>query len=159
MIVPLQRVIFGEYVRKWCRRPYPNHPKGCPNYGKRATCPPEAPMFDKLGLEPPYYLVIQEFDIEAQEKRMLERHPKWSKRQARCCLYWQRGLMKRIRDEAEIFMVEHPQSVMIECPEGSGVNLYSTCRLHGIKLEKISLDMKIVRKMVMIGQHKKEVDR
>jgi hypothetical protein len=32
---------------KLCRLPYPNHPKGCPNYGKRALCPPKAPALGR----------------------------------------------------------------------------------------------------------------
>lgn len=151
MIIPLKRVIFGDYVRQWCKLPYPNHPNGCPMYDTRFSCPPYASKFDEL-VEPPYYLVIQEFDLEAQEKRMKERHPEWSKKMCRNCRYWQNSLMKRIIAEAQAYLWKFPQGIILKRPEANGVNLFATCRLHGIKLEVNP--QKIVKKMVIIGGRK-----
>ena len=120
-------------------------------YDTRKTCPPQAPMFYEL-IEPPYYLVIREFNLEAQEKRMKDRHPEWSRRQARCCLYWQRGFMKRIMQEARQFLWQFPEGRILERPEANCVNLFSTCRIHGIKLEPNP--QQVVRKMVMVGKRK-----
>lgn len=65
--------------------------------------------------------------------------------------------MNRIRAEAKKFLAGFHGGVIIKCPEACGVNLYSTCRLHGINLEKISLDLKTVRKMVMIGRRERPI--
>ncbi|MHA1777817.1 MAG: hypothetical protein DRO88_12840 [Promethearchaeia archaeon] len=32
-----------KMVQENCRKPYKNHPKGCPNYGKNWSCPPYSP--------------------------------------------------------------------------------------------------------------------
>ena len=150
MIVPLKRVIYGEYVRKWCLLPYPGHPHGYPMYGKRTGCPPIAPMLDEL-VEPPFYLVIREFDLEAQEKQMRARHPEWSRKQCRNPRYWQQGLMRDLIREAEEFAAWNlPKSMILVRPEAHGVNLFSTCRIHGITIEKDP--QRVVKKMVLIGK-------
>lgn len=153
MIVPLERVIYGEYVRGWCKLPYPKHPNGCSMYGLRPDCPPEAPMFDKV-IEAPYFLVIQEFDLEIQEEEMKRRHPEWSRKMCRNPRYWQKGLLKRLMLEAQEFLLQNPISnaLILKRPEANGVNLFSTCRIHGIKLERNP--QKIVKKMVIIGKRR-----
>ena len=37
-------VVVDYRARDWCRLPYPDHPRGCPNFGRRADCPPMAPL-------------------------------------------------------------------------------------------------------------------
>lgn len=152
MIYPLYIIISGDYVAGWCRLPYPGHPKGCPNFGKKEGCPPKAPRYDEV-IDPPYYLVWQQFDLAAQEKRMKERHPEWSTRQARCCLYWQRGLMSEIIDEAWAFIyTEFPDGKILMNPEGALVDLFATCKKHGIYLERDYLNQQYVYKMVIVGK-------
>lgn len=34
--------------RKLCAVPYKDHPYGCPKYGSKNSCPPNAPMFDEV---------------------------------------------------------------------------------------------------------------
>lgn len=158
MIISLQLIETAD-TAKWCRLPYPDHPKGCPNFGKKDGCPPTAKFWNEI-IEPPYYLVYQIFDLEAQEKRMLEKHSNWSKRQARCCLYWQRGLVNSIIFEAKELMhrlVLYSHGVeytILENPEGAGINLFKTCNRVGIKLEKDYLNQRYVYKMVIIGKKK-----
>jgi len=151
MIVPLQKVIWGEYVRDWCKLPYPYHREGCPMYGFLPICPPEAPMINEIAQDP-FYLVIQGFDLEDQEKRMKRRHPEWSSKMCRNPRYWQRTLLKRLMLEAQEFLLRNPvpSPIILQRPEANGVNLFSTCRLHGIRLEVNP--QKTVRKMVMIGR-------
>ena len=151
MRILLNKVIVGDYVKEWCKLPYPGHPHGCPNYNKRANCPPNAPDFFDV-VDPPYYLVYQTFDLAAQINRMLTKHPGWSRRQAACCLYWQRGLMNRILREAKWFARAGEGRIVVENPEGAGVNLFATCRLHGIILKKNPRET--VVKMVIVGQEK-----
>jgi len=64
-----ENLIFGRYVQDWCKLPYPNHPKGCPNYGKRKNCPPNVPLIDKI-IAPPYILVAIKFNLKEHMKKM-----------------------------------------------------------------------------------------
>lgn len=148
MIIPLKRVISGSYVRDWCKLSYPDHPKGCPMYNTRPSCPPQAPLLEDL-VKPPFYLVLQEFDLEQQEKRMKLKHPDWSVKMCRNPRYWQKSFMKQILAEAQQFLWKFPQGMILVRPEANGVNLFSTCRLHGVRLERNP--QKIVKKMVLIG--------
>lgn len=164
VIVQLREIIMGN-TWDWCRLPYGENKKGCPNYGKKAGCPPSAPLVMSL-IERPYYLVYQRFDLAAQEKRMKEKHPKWTARQARNCRYWQKKLVKELLNEAEGHLINLEYTlgnawsslrsfVIVENPEGAGVNLFETCRRAGIILERDYLHQQYVYKMVLIGKRKK----
>lgn len=155
MKVQLKEIVSGP-TAKWCNLPYSDHPKGCPNFGKKDGCPPFAPRWNEL-IESPFYLVYRKFDLEAQEKRMLEKHPKWSKRQARCCLYWQRHVIRCLSDEAwcDVMDLEYQTGDcydVIENPEGAGIDMFETCRRVGIELERDYLNQQYVYKMVIIGK-------
>jgi len=156
MIIPLDKgdlVINFKAMGPWCRLPYPDHPKGCPNYGKKETCPPFSKPFYAL-VKPPFYLVIYNFDLEAQVLRMKKRHPEWSERQCRNLLYWQKGVTKKLREEANSFIQTNEKDlILLKVPESNGVNLFLTCENIGIKLEKNP--QKIVKKMMIIGHRKK----
>lgn len=156
MKVQLKEII-STNTAKLCRLPYPDHPKGCPNFGKKQGCPPDTPLWHSL-VESPYWLVYQRFDLDAQEKRMLEKHPNWSKRQARCLLYWQKGVYNSVISEAIsymnflFFLSKGEKHRLISNPEGAGIDLFETCRMAGIKLERDYLNQKHVYKMVLIGK-------
>lgn len=155
MKVQLKEIVSGD-TAKWCILPYLDHPKGCPNYNKKKGCPPNTPNFEEL-IEWPFYLVYKKFDLGVQEKQMLLKHPDWSKRQARCCLYWQRGVVKELIDEAWGFLIEleyHTKNgyTVIENPEGAGIDLFKTCKLANIELERNYLNQSNVYKMVIIGK-------
>lgn len=155
MKIQLEEIISANTV-EWCKLPYPNHPKGCPNFGKRGGCPPDAPLWQSL-VESPYLLVYQRFDLEAQENRMLKKHPNWSTRQARCCLYWQKSVTSSVIAEAQKFVLldylfGSKSLYIIKNPEGAGVDLFRTCRLVGIELERDYLNQKYVYKMVLVGR-------
>ncbi len=58
-------------ARGWCTLRYPGHPHGCPNYNKRKTCPPQAPLiFQYFDLDGPLWLVAIQFDLAAHMARM-----------------------------------------------------------------------------------------
>lgn len=168
MIVKLKEIVMGN-TAEWCKLPYPDHPDGCPNFGKKKGCPPTAPLATDL-ITDPYYLVYLYYDLEAQEKRMKEKHPKWSTRQARCCLYWQRTVMKEVMVEAKFLIktlssekslfrmaygYDEPQSsIILENPEGAGIDLFKTCEQAGIHLERDYLHQRYVYKMVIVGKTK-----
>jgi len=138
---------------EWCRLSYIDHPKGCPNYGKKKKCPPYAKPFEDL-IEPPYYIIVQEFDLEAQMKRMKKCHPDWTDRQCRNPRYWQGGVVKKLREEAYNFVESHPEEnlMVLEIPEANGVHVFKTCRNIGITLDRNP--QKIVRKVMIIGKKK-----
>lgn len=153
------KVVLDPSVRDLCRKPYPGHPRGCPNYGKRHTCPPQAPMLsDVLDLSRQVWAVWVEFDIKAQRFKMWFKHPKWSKRQAECCLYWQGVVRKRLRREMHVFISDPDMElfgdrlVPIEVPEAMGVNVTETMRGIGVELEWPP--ERIVRKIGLLGHYK-----
>ena len=135
---------------EWCMLPYPNHPKGCPNYGKKASCPPFALPFDCL-VQPPYYMIIEEFDILSHINKMKKRHPHWTERQCRNLLYWQKGVVKRLKKKAQSFAETiGNEYIVLEVPEANGVNVFETCKKMGIVIEKNP--QKRIRKVMIVGK-------
>lgn len=123
-------------VRHLCRKPYPGHPKGCPNWGKRDSCPPQADLLPNvLDLAAPVYAIWNAFDLASHVARMKEKHPDWSDRQLRCCLYWQGTARAVLRKQIDAFLREHPGLLVLTCPEACGVDVTATMRRAGIDLE------------------------
>lgn len=147
--VPLKEYVLDMRVREWCKLPYPNHPKGCPNYGKKEGCPPQALLCPKI-IMPPFRLVAVSFNLAEWAKRMKEKHPNWSDRQARCCLYWQGKIRKRLRQECERLVSNG--DVVLYNPEATGVNVFLTCESIGLKLERNPQN--VVWKVAIIGKKK-----
>jgi len=123
--------------RGMCAKKYPLHPKGCPNYGKYATCPPNAPMFDEIfDMNKDIYLIYYRFDIGTHIEKMKKRHPNWSERQLRSVLYWQGTAKKGHKEEIRKFMNEYEELGYEVCvPEGYGVDVTKTLANIGIILE------------------------
>jgi len=144
----LNDVVIDNHSRAWCKLAYPGHPNGCPNFGKRAGCPPHSLLFEQL-VRPPFTLVAVKFNLEEHAKRMKEKHPAWSDRQARCVLYWQAGVDKRLREACEKTASEIPNSLIIYKPEAAGVHVFETCRKIGLVLERNP--HKILWKVAIIG--------
>lgn len=123
-------------VRNLCRKPYPGHPRGCPNWGKRDTCPPKAPLLGKLlDLTKPVCCIYNAFDLRGHVARMRKKHPDWSGRKLRCCLYWQGTARAALRKKIEVFLGEHPGLIAVTCPEACGVDVTATMASLGITLE------------------------
>lgn len=124
-------------VRGVCACAYPNHKKGCPNFGKRPSCPPNAPLIELiLDLDKPLWVVWNAFDFDAHTTKMREAHPEWSQRQIECCLYWQGTARKQLRQEARRFRQEWGNHwLILSVPEAHGVNVTETMRREGIELE------------------------
>jgi len=134
----LKRVVpvFEPSVRGLCIKPYPGHPKGCPNFGTRPSCPPEAPLLPGVfDLSAPVYCVWNAFDLARHVERMLARHPDWSLRQLRCCLYWQNTARKALRGKVKSVLEDLPDYEGLYCPEAYGVNVTATMADIGIELE------------------------
>lgn len=149
--------IIDESVRELCYRKYPGHPNGCPNYGLRDTCPPHAPLLGKvLDLNKTIYAIWVDFNLAQQRAKMLSRHPNWSLRQQECCLYWQGGVRKQLKLEAELFCMEQllrdsSKKVLsvFYVPEAMGVNITQTLIQVCIELEWPPVN--IVRKVALVG--------
>jgi predicted metal-binding protein len=135
MIVRVYPVIdYG--VRELCHKPYPLHPRGCPNYNNRKRCPPKAPYFDQVyDLSKPVYAVVNEFDIGVHIAKMKLKHPTWSDRQLRCVLYWQGSARKQLKAQIRKELVALPGYMVTMTPEGMGVNVTKTMAEVGIILE------------------------
>ena len=95
----LKNIVIDKNVRGLCIRPYPNHPKGCPNYGKRPTCPPQVKLIDEVfDINRGFWIVWIDFDFKSHCNRMKRKHSDWSKRQIECCLYWQGKARKQLKE-------------------------------------------------------------
>jgi len=109
-------------VRRLCTRPYKGHPKGCPNWNTRATCPPKAPAITRVfDLADPCYAVIVPFSLAGQLLYMRGKHPGWSVARLLNSRYWQGTVRKALRAGVERLFEEHPHLVVLECPEACGV--------------------------------------
>lgn len=123
-------------AREWCKLPYPDHPKGCPNYGMRPSCPPQALLISNyFDITRPLYLIAVEFDLAGHIKKMQSLHPDWSQRQLRCCLYWQGGVNSELKQKCRQFEWEHPTMITTTCPEAMGVNVIETAYRCGLPIE------------------------
>ncbi len=129
-------LVIDKSVRTLCYRPYPLHPKGCPNYGKKETCPPKVELITELlDLSKPVYVVWNVFDLASHVERMKEAHPNWSQRQLHCCLYWQPKARKILRKEIEGLGLWLLGKRILFVPEACGVNVTATMASIGEILE------------------------
>lgn len=128
-------------VRNLCTRKYPNHPKGCPNYGKKAGCPPHCRSIEEIiDLDSDIFVVWNIFDFAAHCQWMKVKHPQWSTRQVECCLYWQQGARKELGLEIIKFTKltyknGNPTRIVLLVPEARGVNVTETMKSIGEVLE------------------------
>ncbi|MBE3119588.1 MAG: hypothetical protein IMZ50_12650 [Candidatus Atribacteria bacterium] len=119
-----------------CAKPYPGHRRGCPNLAKKPGCPTGAPMIgDVLDLSQPVFAVYTVFDLGEHVARMREKHPSWSERQLRCCLYWQPRARRNLRAEIRRFLKDLGPAVIVTTPEACGVNVTETMETCGIYLD------------------------
>ena len=151
-VVKVKRLVHSPEVPDWCGLPYPGHPKGCPNYySGRLCCPPEAPYITEvLDLSRDIYLVHSIFDLEEHMKKMKKKHSNWTERQLRNVLYWQSRSKKEMKEKAFAFAKHIRANKICTMGEAAGVNLYATCAVSGLKLEKIK-GLKICRHVALVG--------
>lgn len=130
--------VIDRSVRGLCIKPYPGHPKGCPNHGKRATCPPLALLIGEvLDLDDIVWVIWNRFNFARHVERMRARHSDWSRRQLECCLYWQGTARKALRAEIEEFKEGRREwgLRLVVCPEACGVDVTATMDSIGVHLE------------------------
>lgn len=131
-------LVINSKVRNLCFEAYPNHKNGCPNYGKKKGCPPQAPMINEiLDITSPVWAVWNIFDFKTHCNKMRRIHPKWSIRQVECCLYWQGTARKQLRMLLQEFESAHKQYnfTIVTCPEACGVDITKTMLSVGQMLE------------------------
>lgn len=69
------KLVVNEKAKTWCCLPYPDHPKGCPNYGKSPLCPPQAPdVREYFDFDLHLYFVVVKFDLQAHVDKMHALH-------------------------------------------------------------------------------------
>lgn len=120
---------------RYCRNPYPGHPHGCPNYGRRACCPPKAKPIWQV-IQAALYLVVATLDLDEYRRVMKRRHPEWTERQVKNPLYWQGAVRTKLGDEALMLLYGHPERMLILIPEAHGVDVFSTAESVGVQIER-----------------------
>jgi len=146
-LIRLEKVFFDSRARDgtWCTLPYPNHPKGCPNF---PDCPNDELSFMAYNYYE-WFAVIEDFDLKSHSEKMQEKHPRWTKRQCRNLLYWQGGVRKRLREKAKKYAKEIGAHILLQIPEACGVDLFKTMKEHGLELQR-KPDM--VHKIMILGR-------
>lgn len=135
MIYNIHTINIDPVFQKLCCNPYPNHPRGCPNYGKKKGCPPQQKLFFSV-FDSDFYLIYTEFNLATHVRKMKKKHPNWTGRQQYCCLYWQGTARKNLRKEIEKFKTLIPGHYITTCPEAMGVNVTDLMNDNaGIELE------------------------
>jgi predicted metal-binding protein len=143
-------LIEDKNVRNWCRLPYPGHPNGCPNWNQRDECPPKVSLVsDRFDLLKDHWFIVVEFNLAQHRKEMLEKHPNWSLKQANCCLYWQGGVRKQLKDLCKLMQEHNNQLIYTLIPEAMGVNVFKTMQKHGIILKRNPSDT--LYKIALLG--------
>jgi len=146
------KLVVNYEARQWCRLPYPAHVKGCPNFGRSADCPPKAPLVEKwLDLTRPHWIVVAEFDLEAQAARMLAEHHDWSGKMCRNSRYWQSTVVAELRMAVIHFrMSQNKDLVWSLKPEAMGVDVFETLGKLGIPIQRNP--QKLVFKVALVGE-------
>lgn len=156
---PVARLVTSPNVGKWCRLPYPGHPRGCPNFGKKPHCPPNVIPIDRfIDISLPMYLVRAQFNLRSHAERMKSMHPGWTNRQCRSVLYWQNSVRAKLRDKVRTAMSDLSCDAVTFCPEGMGLNVFVTARLAGLRLDK-TRRLEMDNHVALIGSAKSEFAR
>ena len=152
-IIKLNKVIYNIKARgEWCRLPYPGHKEGCPNTDK---CIERRQDFHIIELQTQnkidWYAVLEKFSLKKHAEKMKTKHPDWTEKQCRNLLYWQGGVRKRLIKKTFDFANKDTNTVIIlDIPEASGVDVFKTMELHGIKLQR-KKPSRII-KVMMVGK-------
>jgi hypothetical protein len=155
-IVPVQPVLLSaNALHELCAWPYRKHAKGCPNFGHKRGCPPNArPLGLVLDLAQPVEAAILAFDLAGFAREMRAYHVHWTDSMCRNSRYWQATVVKRLRDAADVRVRERrkhgePAVHVVAVPEAHGVNVTETCRLVGVTLEWPPVNT--VHKVMLVG--------
>lgn len=167
-MIPLETIIYDPFARNgtWCRSPYENHPKGCPNFTKGCTA--KRPDFKTIADQYDWFAVTETFDLKAHADKMKAKHPEqikngkvvpaWTERQCRNPLYWQGTVRSSLKRQAlaEVGQLnclgsEANGNIVLDIPEACGVNVFETMALVGVILER---KPDVVIKVMLVGKKK-----
>jgi predicted metal-binding protein len=145
-----KRIIFSADIQRLCARPYPGHPHGCPNFGRKVGCPPRQLVINQvLDFSRPIYVIWTELNLAAWVRRMAKLHSKLKTYAQQVNLrYWQ----PTMRSQLNSLVSRAIQGGLIEIavdPEAHGVNVSALMQLIGVKLEWPPKTF--VRKVVLAG--------
>ena len=136
IIKEVNNIIYIKDINRLCQLPYPGHKKGCPNYNKKESCPPNNQRFDEMyNVDKTIWMVALQFDLKAHMDKLRLVHPNWSDRQLRCVLYWQSKLRKMLRSEVNKFLEDKPDLSVDYSPERREINVCKMMEAYGIPLE------------------------
>jgi len=150
-----ETIVVTKETGEWCKRVYPNHPKGCPNYGKK-LCPPNAKLFNsKLSF---FYLIYADFNLEKYVSIMSEyfscKKVDRTYEQVSCYLYWQETVQNILKNFIEelLFNNNATEYQVYTCGSGmkifndefpsmeaSGINVFATIGLNKVKIDRITI--------------------
>jgi len=151
-VMKVNEVLEINYAcRGYCKLPYPNHSKGCPNYNKNPECPPKVKRIeDVFDMNKDMFFIIEEFNLREHVEKMKIKHPYWSKLQLRNLLYWQGTVRKHLKEKV-IYFIQHHDINMIYTllPEAMGVMVINTVLKLGIPIERIPVNK--VFKIALVG--------
>jgi hypothetical protein len=91
------------------------------------------------------------FDLGEHAQKMHKKFPNWTEKQNRNSRLWQSHQDKLLKDDTKNIACEIYQnsSIMLR-PEMFGVNVFSTCRIHGYLIKKNPIDR--IHKIAMFGE-------
>lgn len=137
MFEQVSNIIYGKKYQNLCRVPYHNHPKGCPNYGKRKDCPPCDLVSERFNLNEPFFVIYTEYPVGEFAERMRLNHPEWADqpRQWYNCIRWQGIARKEHKKDILEFQNKYPNLVVDMNPEALGINVTEMMKQIGINLE------------------------
>ena len=139
-------------IQRLCLYPYFNHPGGCPNYGVRADCPPQAAYFLQIFEDSVRVAaVVFNFGDYLNQKRI--EHPEWTERALRNPRHWQGHLRSELKSFVSGVDFQENEEIVFN-PEGMGINVTQTCKNVGLKLKLEWPPQKIVCQIALIGQRK-----
>jgi predicted metal-binding protein len=144
-------------IKAHCLDPYYKHPKGCPNWGVKIGCPPEAPFFSDVYSKDVYIGAVK-FNFEEYLFSRRQTHPDWTERAIRNPRHWQGHVRSEMRQFLFDYLSNHPEinGEILTNPEALGVNLFATCKKVGIQLEQTP--QKFVYQVVLIANRLAEIN-
>lgn len=135
-------ISFKENIGEWCKLPYPDHPNGCPNYGKNLYCPPDNPFYKEEVLKYSIHILFYtHFNINAYKSELSIKNKDWSDRKLSCCLYWQKSLKNKLFQKVLPYYDKNVD-LLLGCGSGFG-NIYYSMESVGINVFKTLKDNNI----------------
>lgn len=142
-------IIWYPEIKDLCSRKYPNHLNGCPNIEKCESLNiPDFGIIQECAKFKCFYLVYAKFNFKQYKELRKIKHPTWSEKQLGNLYHWQnsiRAMIKKYINNLHLngdhyvfgcgsgFKLNHQDRV--GSMENSCINVFSTMRLNGIKLE------------------------